>query len=182
MVLYKTRYRLHLRGLSPSNRKEKKKNKRHGPRGAQNGIKKHHIARLQSVAAHVRADPVVVEDALDAADRANGHILVPDLAAGEVHHVLLGDLADRLLDVLRCQAAAGRDDLATDVLGHGGGAVQGQQDRGLELGLGALHLGGGDVEAQARPLAQGEVDQVIELGQVLGDEVDTPETGRGLVI
>lgn len=90
--------------------------------------------------------------------------------------MLLGDLADGTLDVLGTEATAGGDDLAANVLGDGGGAVQGEEDGSLELGLGTLDLSGGDVAAEAGPLAESEVDQVIELGQVLGDEVDTPET------
>ena len=68
--------------------------------------------------------------------------------------------------------------MTANVLGDGGGTVQGQEDGGLQLGLGTLNLGGGNVAAQARPLAEGEVDQVIEVGQVLGNQVDTPETGK----
>jgi hypothetical protein len=44
------------------------------------------------------------------------------------------------------------------------------------LGLGTLDLGGGDVHGKAGPLAEGEVDKVIELGEVGAGEVDTPET------
>jgi hypothetical protein len=44
------------------------------------------------------------------------------------------------------------------------------------LSLGALDLSLGDVEGQAGPLAESEVDEVIELSKVLADEVDTPET------
>jgi hypothetical protein len=74
------------------------------------------------------------------------------------------------------EAAASGDDLAADVLSDGGGAIERQEDRSLKLGLSTLNLGGGDVVAQARPLAESEVDQVIELSKVLADKVDTPET------
>ena len=131
---------------------------------------------LQRVPAHVRTDTVVVQNSLDAADGAHGNVLVPQLAGGKVHHVLLGDLADRALNVLGAEAAASGDDLATNVFGNGGGAIQGKEDRGLQLGLGALNLGGGDVVAQAGPLTEGEVDEVLKTVGVLGGQVDTPET------
>lgn len=131
---------------------------------------------LRQVPGHVVADALVVEDTLDAADGAHGNILVPELAGGEVHNVLLGDLANGALDVLGAETAAGGDDLAADVLGDSGGAVEGEKDGSLELGLSTLDLGGGDVAAEAGPLAESEVDQVVEVGQVLRDKVDTPET------
>ena len=131
---------------------------------------------LQRVAAHVRTDTVVVEDGLDAADSAHGNVLIPQFAGGEVHDILLGDLADRALDVLGAEAAAGGDDLATNVFGNGGGAVKGEEDGGLQLSLSALNLSGGDVVAQAGPFTEGEVDEVLEAGDVLGGQVDTPQT------
>lgn len=131
---------------------------------------------LRQVPGHVVADALVVKDTLNAADGAHGDILIPELAVGEVHDVLLGDLANSALDVLGAEAAAGGDDLAANVLGDGGGAVEGEKDRSLELGLGTLHLSGGNVVAEAGPLAQSEVNQVIEVGQVLRNKVDTPET------
>lgn len=132
--------------------------------------------RLRQVAGHVVADALVVENTLDAADGAHGDVLVPELAGSEVHDILLGDLANSTLDVLGTEAAAGGDDLATNVLGNGGGAVEREEDGSLQLGLGALDLGRGDAIAEAGPLTESEVDQVIERGQVLGDKVDTPET------
>lgn len=131
---------------------------------------------LRQVPGHVIADALVVEDTLNAADGAHDNILVPELAGGEVHNVLLGDLANSALDVLSAEAAAGGDDLAANVLGDGGGAVEGEKDGSLELSLGTLDLSGGNIAAEAGPLAESEVDQVVEVGQVLGDKVDTPET------
>jgi len=87
-----------------------------------------------------------------------------------------------MLDILSAKTATGGDDLAANVLGNGGGAIEGQENGSLELGLGALNLGGGDVVAEAGPLTEGEVDQVVELSQVLGDKVDTPETVSKSVI
>jgi len=119
---------------------------------------------------------LVVEEALDAADGGDGDVLVPKLSAGEVHDALVGDGVNPALDLGGGHAAAGGDDLATNVLGHGGGAVEGEEDGGLELGLGALNLGLGDVGAEAHPLADGEVDEVVDTVELVGDEVDAPET------
>lgn len=131
---------------------------------------------LQGVSAHVVADSLVVEDTLNAADGTHGNILVPYAAVGEFHDILLGDLANGTLNVLSREATASGDDLATNVLSNGSGAVKREEDRSLELSLSTLDLSGRDVEAQACPFTESEVDQFIEAGQVLGDKVDTPET------
>lgn len=49
------------------------------------------------------------------------------------------------------------------------------------MGLGPLGFGAGDVVGEARPFAEGEVDEVIDLGFVLRDEVDAPEPSGLLV-
>ena len=131
---------------------------------------------LQGVSAHVVADSLVVEDTLNAADGTHGNILVPHAAVGEFHDVLLGDLANGTLNVLSREATASGDDLATNVLSNGSGAVKREEDRSLELSLSTLDLSTRDVEAQTCPFTESEVDQFIKAGQVLGDKVDTPET------
>lgn len=90
--------------------------------------------------------------------------------------MLLGDLTDSTLNILGAEAAAGGDNLAANVLGDGGGAVEGKENGSLQLSLGTLDLSGGNLAAEAGPLAEGEVNQVIKVGQVLRDKVDTPET------
>ena len=57
-------------------------------------------AFLQGHPGHVVADSLVVKDTLNTADSTHGDILVPEPAVGELHDVLLGDLAYRPLDVL----------------------------------------------------------------------------------
>lgn len=119
---------------------------------------------------------MVVEETLDAANGANGNILIPQLLVGELHNVLLGDAVNGALDLTRVHAAASGDELTANVLGNSGCAVERQQYRGLELSLGALNLGLGYALGKTRPLAEGEVDKVVKGGQLVGDEVDTPET------
>ena len=131
---------------------------------------------LRQVAAHVTADSGVVEQALNGTDGTDGNFLVPKLLLSKRHDVLLGDAVNDLLDILGGQAASGGDDLAADILSNGGGAVEGEQDGGLQLGLGTLNLSGGDAEGESGPFTEGEVDKVIESSQVLRNEVDTPET------
>lgn len=94
----------------------------------------------------------------------------------KLHDILLSDSTNNALNFLRSQATTGGDDLATNVLGGSGGTIQRQKDGSLELGLGALGLGLADVEGQTRPLAESEVDEVINAGDIVSDEVDTPET------
>ena len=75
------------------------------------------------VPAHVGPDPLVVEEALDAADGADGDVLVPQFAVGEVHDVLLGDSVDDALDLTGAHPTTGCDELTADVLGDGGCAI-----------------------------------------------------------
>lgn len=149
--------------------------KKHAPRPYSTHPTTHRLPALE-VPAHVVPDPGVVEEALDASHRADGDILVPQPPLGKVHHVLLRHAVDDALDLGRLHPPSGGDDLAADVLGNGGGAVEGEEDRSLELGLCPLNLGLGDVGAEARPFAEGEVDEVVDLRKLVGDEVDTPET------
>jgi len=46
------------------------------------------------------------------------------------------------------------------------------------LSLGALDFGFCDVIGEARPFAESEVDEIVETGDDVGDEVDTPETNK----
>lgn len=133
-------------------------------------------ASLREHPGHVSPDSRVVHQALDATNGGDGNILVPELALGEAHHVAGGNGIDCSLNLAWAQSAASGDDLSADVLGQGGGAIQRQQDRCLQLGLGTLNLGLGDGLGKAGPLAQGEVDEVVDTGELVGDEVNTPET------
>lgn len=130
---------------------------------------------LRDHAAHIVPDAVVVEKALYPADGTDGEILIPEPPAREVHDVLFRDRADDALNFLRAEAAARGDDLAANVLGHGGGAVEREEDRGFELGLGALCLGFGNAVREARPLTKSEVHQVIDASNLVSNEVDAPE-------
>ena len=48
------------------------------------------------------------------------------------------------------------------------------------MGFRALGFGFADVEAEARPFAEGKVDEVVDAGEGVGDEVDSPETRVGV--
>ena len=122
------------------------------------------------------AYPVVVQEAFDRSHGGHCDILVPQLPSRKVHDVLLGNGADDLFDFFGAHAASGRDDLPADVFGHGRGAVQGEQEGGLELCLCPLGFRLGDVVGQSRPFSHREMDEVIDLGLVLRNEVDAPKT------
>lgn len=124
---------------------------------------------------------LVIEQTLNLANGADGDVLVPQVSVSKVGDILVGDGIDLALDLAGAGATASGDQLATDILGNSGGAIQGQQDRGLQLGLGTLDLGLADVGAETHPLADGEVDKVIQAGGVVSDEIDTPETIKVLV-
>jgi len=128
------------------------------------------------VSAHIGPDSGIVKETLNAANSADGNILIPDFLVGELHDILLGDVVDEALNLAGAHATAGGNDLSADILSDGGGAVKGKENRGLELSLGALNFGLGDVAGKARPLTKREVNKVIDLGELVGHQVDTPET------
>lgn len=90
------------------------------------------------------------------------------------HNILLSNGANDALDFLGAHSPACSDNLAADVLSDGGGAVEGEQDGGFELGFCALDFGFGDGVGEARPFAEGEVHEVVDAGYFVGDEVDAP--------
>lgn len=104
--------------------------------------------------------------------------MIPQLLVSEVHNVGLGNSVNDALNLAGAHATAGGDDLAADILGNSRGTVEREEDGSLELGLGTLDLSSGDVAGEARPLAKGEVNKVINAGQLVGNEVDTPETAK----
>lgn len=128
------------------------------------------------VPAHVIPDPRVVEQALDAAHRADSDVLVPQLPVGKIHHVLLRHTVDDALDLAGTHPPACRDDLPPNVFRHRCGAVEGEQDRRLELRLCPLHLGLRHVAGESGPFPQREVDEIVDLAELVGDEVNAPET------
>ncbi len=127
-----------------------------------------------SISAHIVPYSVVVQKSLNASHRTDRHILIPQLPPRPRHNVLLADASDDALYLLWVHAAAGGDDLAAYIFGDGGGTVEGEEDGGLELGFGALGFGFGDVVGEAGPFAEGEVDEVVDLGFIFCDEVDAP--------
>lgn len=118
---------------------------------------------LREHSTHVTPDSGVIEQTLDRTNGRDGDILVPNLSACKVHHILSCHCVDSSLNFSGAHTSASGDDLAANVLGKGGGTVKREQDGSLELGLGTLGLGLTDGLGQARPLTQGEVDKVVDL-------------------
>lgn len=112
----------------------------------------------------------------NASQRTNSNILVPNSVLGKLHNVLLRNGANNPLNLGGVHPPSGGDDLAANVLGDSGGAIEREQERGLELGLGTLDLGLGDYLGEAGPFAERKVDEVVDAGDLVGDEVDSPET------
>lgn len=135
-----------------------------------------HTVTSLEVPAHVVSKSLVVKQTLDAANSADSNVLIPQLLIGKLHDVLLGDAVDCSLDLTGAHATTGGDDLPANIFGNSGSAVEGQKYRGLELSLGTLSLGLCHTLGKARPLAEGEVNQIVETGQFVGNKVDTPET------
>lgn len=113
--------------------------------GCYNGLLSSLSIFLRSIAAHVVADSLVVEHALDASESTDSKVLVPEFPLGKVHDVLLGDAVDDTLDFLWRQAAAGSDDLAAGVLSHSGGSIERKEDGCTQLGFGTLDFSRADV-------------------------------------
>lgn len=135
---------------------------------------------LESVPGHVAANTGVVGHALDGANTDHGNLAIPKVLASNTVDIRGSDLVDGLLNLLGSNALALGNHLASDILGNGGGTVQAQEERRLELLLGTLNLGSGDRGGQTGPLLLGKVDQIILAVLVLGDEVDTEETSVGV--
>jgi len=133
---------------------------------------------LGSVSAHVVPYSVVIQQTLNGPHCADCHILVPELLLRESHDVLLGNAANDTLNLGGIHSSARGDDLTTNVFCHRGGTVEGKEDGCLQLRFGPFGLGFADVEGEPGPFAQGEVDQVVDLGFVFGDQVDPPKAAR----
>lgn len=125
---------------------------------------------------HGVSETLVIKQTLDVSDGADSEVLVPEVAVGEVHNALGVNGIDLALNLARHHATAGGDDLATNVLSNSSSAVERKKDRSLELSLGTLDLSLADVGAETHPLADGEVNKVVDAGEVVGNKVDTPET------
>ena len=89
-------------------------------------------------------------------------------------------MTDNPLDLSRVHPPAGGNDLSTNVFGDSGGTVEREEERRLELGLCALNFRLCHSLREAGPLAKGEVDEVVNSSNFVGDEIDSPEAARGL--
>lgn len=135
---------------------------------------------LREHTSSIPPNTVVIEQRLNLPHRRNGNILIPDLPLRKVQDILLGDPAHDPLNLRGVHPAASGDDLSADILRHSRGPVEGEQQGCLQLGFCALDLRLGDGLGQAGPLAEGKVDEVVNLGDGVGDEVDPPEAGVGV--
>ena len=131
---------------------------------------------LLNVAAHVVPYSIVVQKPLDATHRTDRNILVPEFSLCKFHYVLFTDPSDNTFHFIRTQATACGDDLPADIFGYSGGAVEGEQNGGFELGFRALGFGFGDVVGETRPFTECKVDEVVDPGFIFGDQVDAPES------
>jgi hypothetical protein len=114
--------------------------------------------------------------ALDTSHSADGNVLVPNPPLRKLNDVLLGDSTNHTLNLSRVHSPSGGDDLSSNVLSNSSGSVQAQKQRRLELGLGTLNLGLSHGLGHAVPLTEGEVDQVVNVLEVVGDHVRSPQT------
>ena len=135
-----------------------------------------HGPRLRQIPTHIPPYPRIIQQPLDLPDRGNGNIAIPQLPLRETHHVLLRNTAHRPLDFLGVQPSPRRDDLPSDILRDGRRPVQRKQDGGFELCLRALGFRLGDLEGEAGPLAQSEVDEVVDPRERVRDHVDSPQS------
>ena len=131
---------------------------------------------LLNVAAHVVPYSIVVQKPLDATHRTDRNVLVPEFPLCKFHHVLFTNSSHNTFHLIGAQATPCGDKLPADVFGYGGGAVEGEQNGGFELGFCALGFGFGDVVGETRPFTEGKVDEVVDSGFVFCDQVDAPES------
>ena len=130
-----------------------------------------------SIPGHIVPDALIIKQTFDATNGTHSDILIPQLSLRKAHDVLLCDSSNDTLNFLRAHAAARGNELAADVFCDCSGTVEGEEDGGFKLGFGALHFGFGHIVGETRPFAECEVNEVIDAGELVGHEVDTPETG-----
>jgi hypothetical protein len=140
--------------------------------GVRNGSME--LTILDSIPAHVVAYPVVVKEAFDASHRADCNVLIPEILIGESHNILLRNLANHALDLVRLHTASSGDNLAAHIFCNCSRTVKRQQDGRFQLRFSSFSLSLGYVERQTRPLPEGEVDQVIDMRLILSHQVDSP--------
>jgi len=128
------------------------------------------------VSAHISPDSRIVKQTLDTANSANGNVLVPDLPVGKVHNILGRNVVNDTLNLARAHSPPRVDNLPANILSNRRGTVQRQENRSLELSLGPLNLGLGDVNAETGPLAESKVNKVVDLSKLIRVKVDTPQT------
>lgn len=136
--------------------------------------------QLPSHHAHVVSDSVVIVQTLNRTQSDQSNVLVVESLLGPGSDVVLGDGLELGLDLSGGDSSAKSGELSSNVLGNVGGAVQRQKETSLELGLGSLNLQVGHGGGQSVPLLKGEVDEIVNLGGVLGGQVDSPQTGIGV--
>jgi hypothetical protein len=96
------------------------------------------------------------------------------------HDVLGSNGVNSSLNLFRTQSSACGDNLASNVLGDGSSTVKGEKDGSFELRLGALGFGFANVVGETRPFTESEVNKIINSGNFVGYEIDTPETSTKL--
>lgn len=102
------------------------------------------------------------------------HVLVPEVLLRYTLDLLRSDRVDSVLDLSGGHPLATRHELPPDVFRNGRSAVEAEQQARLELALGTLNLTCRWCDAHPGPLAQCKVQQVVKVGKVLRNEIDTP--------
>lgn len=108
------------------------------------------------------------------------HVFVPEVLLCDPLNLRGRNRVDGLLKLLGRHATAARDKLPADILRDRGRAVEAKEQARLELTLCALDFNIRRADGHAGPLLEGEVNEVVEVDGVLGDEVDAPETSVGV--
>ena len=108
------------------------------------------------------------------------HVFVPEVLLRDTLYLLGSDRIDSVLDLPWRESLAARHKLPPDVLRDRRRAVEAEEQARLELALRALNLTRGRRDAHAGPLAECEVQQIVQVGEVLRDEVDAPQARVGV--
>lgn len=111
------------------------------------------------------------------AEGMNTNILIPDVFLGDTLDLVDGDSVNSHLNLLGRHSASSSDELTTNIFSDSCCAVEAKEETGLELALCPLNFGLGSADCHTSPLLDDEVGKIVQVNYILGNTVDTPETG-----
>ena len=104
----------------------------------------------------------------------NTHITIPKVFLGYSLDVSGGDGINSTLDLEGREPLASGDQLPSNILSDSSGTIKAQKQARLELALGTGNFVIDGSHGHACPLLECKVEEIIDVHQVLGHQVNTP--------